>query len=337
VPLERPDGLFINRLQAAIFEFDPDAEVGDGVEMESGNLAVVPAPDESPLIFTEEVSEDWRPDSRQAENWPGVVDMHVIPPWRRNHCPGEETICRSSGTSTTQRADPGASLPTSREKLQIVLSSRQQELSRARDSSCKGRGFCPSCVGRHMADTAAHLVDHVVPHVPVRQWVFTVPFPLRFRMAFDRKATSTVRRILLREVLRFHRQRARPRPAVAKPATGAICFLQRFGSALNLNPHFHVLVLDGAFDPPADLAARPMFTRQPSPTDAEIEDLLDEITTRLHDSHELVLQAPPGAGKTTVRLPAMEFSTCRAGTGFCSRYRSLRASTTSSTETTPIT
>jgi hypothetical protein len=44
--------------------------------------------------------------------------------------------------------------------------------------SCKGRGFCPSCGGRRMADTAAHLVDHVFPEVPVRQWVLSVPFPL---------------------------------------------------------------------------------------------------------------------------------------------------------------
>ena len=26
--------------------------------------------------------------------------------------------------------------------------------------SCKGRGFCPSCGGRQMAESAAHLVDH---------------------------------------------------------------------------------------------------------------------------------------------------------------------------------
>jgi transposase-like zinc-binding protein len=37
--------------------------------------------------------------------------------------------------------------------------------------SCKGRGFCPSCGGRRMADTAAWLVDRVLPFVPVRQWV----------------------------------------------------------------------------------------------------------------------------------------------------------------------
>jgi len=35
--------------------------------------------------------------------------------------------------------------------------------------SCKRRGFCPSCGGRRMADTAAHLVDRVLPEVPVQQ------------------------------------------------------------------------------------------------------------------------------------------------------------------------
>jgi len=45
--------------------------------------------------------------------------------------------------------------------------------------SCKGRGACPSCNAKRMAQTAAHLVDHVFPHVPVRQWVLSVPKRLR--------------------------------------------------------------------------------------------------------------------------------------------------------------
>ncbi|MDP1901156.1 MAG: transposase zinc-binding domain-containing protein [Rubrivivax sp.] len=43
--------------------------------------------------------------------------------------------------------------------------------------SCKRRGICPSCGARRMAQTAAHLVDHVIPHVPVRQWVLSLPDP----------------------------------------------------------------------------------------------------------------------------------------------------------------
>ena len=35
--------------------------------------------------------------------------------------------------------------------------------------SCKGRGVCPSCNARRMVATAAHLTDHVLPPLPVRQ------------------------------------------------------------------------------------------------------------------------------------------------------------------------
>ena len=35
--------------------------------------------------------------------------------------------------------------------------------------SCKRRSICPSCGTRRMAEAAAHLVDHVIPKVPVRQ------------------------------------------------------------------------------------------------------------------------------------------------------------------------
>ncbi len=51
-----------------------------------------------------------------------------------------------------------------------------------------------------MADTAAWLVDRVVPSVPVRQWVLALSFPLRFRMAYDAGLTSEVLRIFLRSV-----------------------------------------------------------------------------------------------------------------------------------------
>ncbi|MFN0299632.1 MAG: transposase zinc-binding domain-containing protein [Burkholderiales bacterium] len=42
---------------------------------------------------------------------------------------------------------------------------------------CKRRGFCPSCGARRMAEAAAHLVDYVIPPVPVRQWVLSFPIP----------------------------------------------------------------------------------------------------------------------------------------------------------------
>ena len=49
--------------------------------------------------------------------------------------------------------------------------------------SRKRRGFFLSCGARRMAETAAHRVDHVIPHVPVRQWVLSLPIPLRLLLA----------------------------------------------------------------------------------------------------------------------------------------------------------
>ena len=49
--------------------------------------------------------------------------------------------------------------------------------------ACKGRGICPSCLGRKMCQTALNLTEHVLPPVPLRQWVFTLPHPLRARLA----------------------------------------------------------------------------------------------------------------------------------------------------------
>ena len=51
--------------------------------------------------------------------------------------------------------------------------------------SCKRRGICSSCTSWRMADTAAHLVDRVLPRAPYRQWVLTVPKPLRLVLARD--------------------------------------------------------------------------------------------------------------------------------------------------------
>ena len=49
--------------------------------------------------------------------------------------------------------------------------------------SCRRRGFCPSCGARRMAESAALLVDEVFPEQPVRQWVLSVPYLLRFLFA----------------------------------------------------------------------------------------------------------------------------------------------------------
>ena len=70
--------------------------------------------------------------------------------------------------------------------------------------SCKGRGLCPSCTTRRMAETAAQLVEHVFPQVPVRQWVVTFPRRLRFFLHRNPALLGRVRRSVLRAAQRPH-------------------------------------------------------------------------------------------------------------------------------------
>ncbi|MBU1536067.1 transposase zinc-binding domain-containing protein [Myxococcota bacterium] len=50
----------------------------------------------------------------------------------------------------------------------VRLKCTECEKSFAIPFSCKGRGFCPSCMGRRMNEMALHLTEDVFPKVPVR-------------------------------------------------------------------------------------------------------------------------------------------------------------------------
>ena len=69
--------------------------------------------------------------------------------------------------------------------------------------SCKRRGFCPSCGARRMAESAAHLVDHVIPQVPVRQSVLSFPIPLRILFAAHPQLLTPVLQIIHRVITGF--------------------------------------------------------------------------------------------------------------------------------------
>jgi hypothetical protein len=149
--------------------------------------------------------------------------------------------------------------------------------------ACKGRGICPSCNGRRMTQTAAHLVDRVIPPVPVRQWVVSVPKRLRCFLADRPEAVTALTRIFLAEIERLLRDAAGASrdgdaPPSAHPRLGAVSFLHRFGSALNRHVHLHACVTDGVFasapDGVAFLPARPI-----SP--ADLATLTERVRHRL--------------------------------------------------------
>ena len=102
--------------------------------------------------------------------------------------------------------------------------------------SCKRRGFCPSCGAARMVESAALLVDSVLPHQPIRQWVLSVPFPLRWLFASEPGVLGKALAVVTRAIGSYLVKQAGFTQKTAK--TCAVTLIQRFGSALNLNIHF---------------------------------------------------------------------------------------------------
>jgi hypothetical protein len=148
--------------------------------------------------------------------------------------------------------------------------------------SCKRRGFCPSCAGRRMAQTAAHLVECVIPWVPTRQWVVSVPMPLRYWMSSSRDLMAQVHTIIRTTIAQFYVNQAIKRGIERhKVQPGSVTFVQRFGSSMNLNLHFHVVFLEGVDLDHSDQALKSRFVKVEPPSDADVTMVLQKISHRM--------------------------------------------------------
>ncbi|MCP5170281.1 MAG: IS91 family transposase [Hahellaceae bacterium] len=143
--------------------------------------------------------------------------------------------------------------------------------------SCKRRGFCPSCGARRMAESAALLVDEVLPAVPIRQWVLSFPYQLRLLLAQQPDMMGKVLEIVYRTLATHLIRKAGFNKHSAQ--TGAVTLIQRFGSALNLNLHFHMLFLDGVYAEDQYGAMR--FHRVKAPTREELGALVHQLSQRV--------------------------------------------------------
>ncbi|MFM8380098.1 MAG: transposase [Planctomycetia bacterium] len=167
--------------------------------------------------------------------------------------------------------------------------------------SCKRRGVCPSCNGRRMAQTAAHLADHVIPPVPVRQWVISVPRRLRGYLADRPQAVTALTKIFVDEIERSLLTAsgvtaAADTPSTSRPRLGAVSFLHRFGSTLNRHVHLHARVTDGVFVPAGD--AMPAFLPARLITRVHLAALIERVRRRVIRwfRRQGFLDAPAAAG-----------------------------------------
>ena len=112
--------------------------------------------------------------------------------------------------------------------------------------SCKKKGFCISCAGKRQVECASHLIDNVLPFVPYRQVVVSFPIPLRHWMNWNKKLLGKIHRLVIDEISRYYMGKAKEL-GIHSPKPGSITFLQRFGSAADLNIHAHILCADGVW------------------------------------------------------------------------------------------
>jgi hypothetical protein len=126
-----------------------------------------------------------------------------------------------------------------------------------------------------MAESAALLVDEVFPEQPVRQWVLSFPYPLRFLFASRPAIMGQVLGIVYRCVATHLIKKAGFSRKTAQ--AGAVTLIQRFGSALNI--HFHMLFLDGVYVQRPDGSLR--FRWVKAPTSAELTQLAQTLALRV--------------------------------------------------------
>jgi len=118
----------------------------------------------------------------RASHRPAAPDQRApdgAPVHYKRHRPEQTTIYRlvrqhAASFIAHTRASTGAALPRFiKDELRLRCGECGHDKLLA--FSCKRRGCCPSCGARRMSQTAAHLVDHLIPHVPVRRWFLSLP------------------------------------------------------------------------------------------------------------------------------------------------------------------
>ncbi len=110
----------------------------------------------------------------------------------------------------------------------------------------------------------------------MRQWVLSVPFPLRFLFASQPAVMGKVLGIVYRTIATHLIRKA----GYTTAHTGAVTQIQCFGGALNANLHFHIFFLDGVY---INNAHRPgvRFRWVKAPTSDELTQLTHTIAQRV--------------------------------------------------------
>ena len=109
--------------------------------------------------------------------------------------------------------------------------------------------------------------------------MLSLPYALRYRLAYDARMVSDVLGLFTKTVFASLIRRASEFGAIRNAQCGAVTFIQRFGSALNLNLHLHMVVIDGVYA--ADDDGNPQFQALLAPGDQEIAQLTASLAEHI--------------------------------------------------------
>jgi hypothetical protein len=137
-----------------------------------------------------------------------------------------------------------------------------------------------------MAETAAHLTDNVFPtSTIIRQWVLSMPVPLRYMCARNSKLQGKILRFTnsviaraIKKSVQLHLDEKYPNNKIRNLEAGAVTLIQRFGGHVNLNVHFHMLHVQGAWEISTDESSV-TFHSANNPTNEELLICVEKIAS----------------------------------------------------------
>jgi hypothetical protein len=145
-----------------------------------------------------------------------------------------------------------------------------------------------------MADMAVHLEQRVLPAVPIRHWICSLPWGLRALLGYDRVLAARVARAFAGELERSLKRKGKAAlglRAVGDAHAGLVLAVQRTDSALRLNVHFHVLALDGVYVRDKS-SGRFMFHALGTPSRAEVAGVAARTASRRFSGRQAARSTP---------------------------------------------
>lgn len=174
--------------------------------------------------------------------------------------------------------------------------------------SCKKRGACPSCDAKRSTVTTSRTLEELLPRVPYRQWVLTVPKRLRYFVHRDSALAGEICRALSGALTKFYRDVA-DTDSAPSAAPAQLLFLQRFGSSVNLHLHVHAVVSDGVFAVGDGKASgRLLFAPAREPSAGDIERLTEALRRRLLKRFAVLGAIPQEVAEEMLAWPNGGFS-----------------------------